>query len=643
MTLSSMRIKSKNKVRLHEPSPRLRKEFAQWMHYFAGEGWGEGRYQRTNVSFNPHRSLANTHSSGAFIQHIIKQPQCLIDLLSSSSTADLGALQRLGLSTNWQLLIALFLRKNDNTSVPHRRELINFLRNFAWLAELKVCSKKEQAGLTQALKKDLTNLSYRSPLNLNLRIKALYQLYGLAHFTALLSQLSDDEIFTLWATITDKDEAHAFFQHLLLNDACRKLLGSGTYARQLRLFLQQQRPVQVVADYLTKFHQEYWFLEGLALFTAQHWLREALALLSAAQLTEIFCSLMTSWDGQSAPGFKLFGLLLFYCSAAGQTQIFFNKKGQLNPRAVNLIPPQVLSRLVGDFAVNAEHQQHLNKLFQAKDLAVKNISVLGMYLLHYTGATSSLVWLLGQYFNAYAGKTTLIYPLSAFLVDFAERAVSAVLFDSLQQVMLTRPQVLDRILFVHLASYYVYQQQLVCESELEAQIHLLSVWGQMGAYQLVNRATQLLLAHCSDETLKPRLIRAELESRIEVKLQALYAEPSLYNNTLKWWQRLWHYGLQWSSTRSQLLVYADEKAFTPLPCFAETKIASPKWQVKEVLAEEWSDAQSFIRLLSEVVRSAANNPESAFLGKIKQSLFTPLSSPTHILPELASKPLGAHV
>lgn len=643
MTLSSMRIKSKNKLRLHEPSPRQHKEFASWMHYFAGEGWGEGSYQRTNVSFNPHRSLANTYSVGVLIRHIIEKPQRLIDLLSSSSTADLEALQRLGLSTNWQLLIALFLRKNDNTSVPYRRELINFLRDFAWLTELKACSQKEQMSLTQALKKDLVNLSYCSPLSLNLRIKALYQMYGLAHVTALLGQLSDYEIFTLWATIADKDEAHAFFQHLLLNERCRKLLGSGTYARQLRLFLQQQRPAQVVADYLTKFHQESWFLEGLALFTAQHWLREALALLSAAQLAAVFCSLMTSWDGQSAPGFKLFGLLLFYCSTAGQTQIFFNKKGHLNPRAVNLIPPQVLSRLVGDFAVNIEHQQHLNKLFQAKDLAVKNISVLGMYLLHYSGATSPLIRLLGQYFSAYAGKAALIYPLSAFLVDFAERAVSGVLFDSLQQVMITRPQVLDRTLFAHLASYYVYQQQLIGENELEAQIHLLSAWGQMGAYQLVNRATQLLLAHCSDETLKPRLIKAELESRIEAKLQALHAEPSLYNNTLKWWQRLWHYGLQWSSTRSQLLVYADEGAFTPLPCFAETQIASPTWQAKEVLAEELSDTQSLIRLLSEVVRSAANTPESAFLGKIKQTLFAPLSSPTHILPELASKQLGAHV
>ena len=132
---------------------------------------------------------------------------------------------------------------------------------------------------------------------------------------------------------------------------------------------------------------------------------------------------------------------------------------------------------------------------------------------------------------------------------------------------------------------------------------------------------------CQDEALNEKIKKAELESRLEAELKLLIETPSLYTSTIKWCKRFMHYGPQWAKNRSQLLVFADESASTAPQFFSTAMITVPKIPSKEEVPP--SIAQSYVHLLSEIVRSAANT-EKELLGKTKQTLFAGATSPSHI-------------
>ncbi|RUR13527.1 hypothetical protein [Legionella sp. km772] len=642
-------------------------------------------------------------------------------------------------------------------------------------------SHNEPANLVQDFKKrpiayELEKLQthhpYGVPLKKDLRALALYHSYGLdkladaACLSSLIRHLDSKDIFSLWLKIPDPNQGLVFFHALFLHDKCRDRLLLGNYGSHFARFLKQQSPAVVLRTYLTSFHEQPWFLDGLTLFArfgqefgqelllietlagvyedelageswntllftlintakgvsvlldkfgqddqtlaiqqlkfnllaklctyfnkqhlvfllktlnqtsswdnnpyyrfaliflhSQHqrlfgatslWGDEELAVL--ALFIERHLSENNLWDKHSSLGFKLLGFLLFYCAATGYTKLFFNSEGQFNRLITYSIPRHLLIRLADDFtkASSAAQKSYLCTLFTVPDEAgargatklLPPIPVLGVYLLYYQGPSAALEQLLGHYFITYADKPTLIYPLAALLSDFAERSIAAVIFDSLQKFIFNNPHYLNAALFAHLTRYYTQQKSGLGRVDMDGHIQLLSYWGKTGNYQLVNHSVGILLPLCQDESLKLRLNKVELESRLEAQLQGRINSPSLHHKLIKWCSRLWHYGVRWPATRSGLLVFADEADHYISPLyFAKPQIKHPQWQVEEKPVQV-DRASAFSVLLSEVIRSALNKNEREFFGKIKQTLFAPANSAPHILPEVASKQLEAHV
>jgi hypothetical protein len=255
---------------------------------------------------------------------------------------------------------------------------------------------------------------------------------------------------------------------------------------RLTLIILQSQQDRLLLAATTKWSNEE--LGALSLFINRHLLEKSI------------------WDNQSSLGFKCLGFLLFYCSAAGQTNLFFNQDGKLSRLTAYSVTPVVLTRLVDDFADSAspEQKSHLKIFFAANDeelpingntssKSLKNIPVLGVYLMHYRGSAAPLEQLLVHYFVIYAGKEALTHPVSAFLLDFPERDVSASILDSLQKLIINNPKRLDATRFTHLAQYYVHKQKLSYKDEIEAKIHLLRSWVQTGDYSLVNQGCLILL------------------------------------------------------------------------------------------------------------------------------------------------------
>jgi hypothetical protein len=353
-------------------------------------------------------------------------------------------------------------------------------------------------------------------------------------------------------------------------------------------------------------------------------------------------------DDQLLIGFKVLGPLLLHSAAIGQTDLFFKNRERLSRIITYTVPSRLLAQLIDNLMLPSfykdsrglpvgyvgndwiQHREALaqelsdNPLFQdyhtliiqTHNQTTKKIPILSMYLLHYAGSVGDVAKLLEQYFNTYAEYKALIYPVSDLLITFPERSISAVIFSSLQQVVLSNPQFLDKVLLEQMAHYFLSKNGLV---GMDATIQLVTIWGQAKYYPLVKQACAILLGDCSDNALKIKLMKALIEVRIEQELQLLVQVNSWYSSSIIWFKRLWNYGFRWEHTTSQLLnLFDEETKDANLSQCSVAEIEIPMPLVKENDSEQY---QQLINLLAEVLRSSINRDQNGLTPGEQKHLF----------------------
>ena len=350
-----------------------------------------------------------------------------------------------------------------------------------------------------------------------------------------------------------------------------------------------------------------------------------------------------SWDRNLSLGFKVLGYLIYYCSAAGQTNLFLKAEGTLNRLSAFSASPLMLKQLASNIALQRGQTESAWEILIASPYykELKNIPLMCFFLLQYQGPVVPLEELLVNYLIAYAGNPALIHPITALLLFFPERALSTLIFSCVQKVLSNNPKHLDSVIFAHLAEYYSQQQGI--STKMDSMDSLLRSWGQSGDFSLTQAGCTILQKNCEDKALKQKLIKAELELKVEKELQELSQVDSIYSNIIIWCKRIWNYGFQWQKTRSQFILFANEIA-SPLNSafFYPNTIMLPKAVIIKK-SNQNNEVLAFINLLAEIVRSAARKPEQSSLGEKRQVLFNIPRSSVPNFSEASGQEHAAHV
>ncbi|MFO2971472.1 Dot/Icm T4SS effector Lem1 [Legionella pneumophila serogroup 10] len=300
------------------------------------------------------------------------------------------------------------------------------------------------------------------------------------------------------------------------------------------------------------------------------------------------------FDNKHDIGYRVLGELLFRCANSGITSLFYKHKA-LNraitrlsitePFLVRMVDklwmPKGIRELYGkslffkgswfDDQVFLQKElkdhhplldwSHFIKQTWSKRDKQKKSPIICSYLLSYKGKKSVLLHLLQDYFNSFQGMPDYIRPVSQLLRFFPQRDVSAVIYDALEAEMIKKPQLLDRQILSDMAFYYGKQLARKDTSFPQADINLLTYWGQNKHYSLAKRGCELLARDCEDKGVKKRLVSAAKEAEVEQDLSS--SVQTFYFGLIKFFKRLWHYGFNAENSSSKIIKFCDDP--TPGP------------------------------------------------------------------------------
>lgn len=307
-----------------------------------------------------------------------------------------------------------------------------------------------------------------------------------------------------------------------------------------------------------------------------------------AKFTNRHLSKKRSLDNDFSIGHKILGELIFRSASLGQTSLFYYKK-RFNKSVARLSFSRVfLERLIDKFwipegikekildeiphkkdwlPIHIPLKKELNDspilldwrhliLETWKEINTKKLPMICVYLLNYSGQKRSVLTLLQDYFDSFDNHTEFFHPVSGLLRQFPQRDVSFVLFDALEEVMLKNPKKLDGVVLSDMAQFYA-KKIMNCEIKSpQAELSLLTYWGQNKQYELVRQGCDALAKTCTDKELKKRLQKGATEAEVERSLHANIGE--FYFGLLKTVKRLWHYGIFAEQSTSKIVKLCDD-------------------------------------------------------------------------------------
>lgn len=332
------------------------------------------------------------------------------------------------------------------------------------------------------------------------------------------------------------------------------------------------------------------------------------------------------FDKESILGSHLLSELVFYCASLGQMSLFFKEESQCFSRIITTewssdlvitlaqkwLTPLPLAEAGLSSSADSESEEDqpvLNNplspewwdlVKRANERWNKKIPLLSPYLLHYSGQVQTLSHLLTCYFRTCAQRKTLIHPISDFLTLFPKSPVSAVLFALLEEMVIKKPQYLDRVILGQMAHYYINKKEFPFENETRSILRLLTCWGNAKHYALVGYAGTLMLSEQLGLAFQARLRRAIVEAKVEQELKSRIGTNSWWNGFIMWLKRAWHYGR--TQPRSNLVAFANETV---------NDLSIPKYSFKEITPSSIlkegpkpTPYQLQLDLLTQVVRSS---------------------------------------
>ncbi|KTD52956.1 hypothetical protein [Legionella quateirensis] len=371
-----------------------------------------------------------------------------------------------------------------------------------------------------------------------------------------------------------------------------------------------------------------------------------------AKFTNRHLSKKRSLDSDSSIGHKILGELIFRSARLGQTSLFYSKKkfnktlARLSFSRVYLeklvekfwIPDGIKEQIAGELPrikewfraqlpLNKELKDHQvlldwrHLIYETwKEINTRKLPLICAYLLNYSGQKKSVLQLLEDYFDSFQNNTEYLHPVSGLLQQFPQRDISFVVFDALEEAMIKNPQKLDLVVLRDMAQFYA---KKIINNELkspQAELSLLTYFGQNKQYELARQGCELLAKTCTDKELKKRLLKGATEAEVEGSLHSSISE--FYFGLLKTIKRLWHYGIFAEQSTSKIVKLCDDHTpgFTRRQAADEVNIPKTMQMNSECLGFNVKRKQ-LIGLLDTVKRSPVINTVEIHRTKSKQTLF----------------------
>lgn len=345
------------------------------------------------------------------------------------------------------------------------------------------------------------------------------------------------------------------------------------------------------------------------------------------------------FDHQSAIGHRVLGELIFRSALIGQASLFYTDK-KLNSKLAGLffsrsfleclidkfwIPEAIREQFIDDEArltacfdergaiqkELSEHQTFLDWCMLIKrtwdDVNKNKLPAICAFIMNYTGHKKPLAFALHHYFNAFQNQTDYISPVTNLLHQFPDRDFSAVLFDTLEATVIKTPLFLNRGVLADMAKYYCTKILNKPEESPQAELNLLTYFGQNKQYSLVQIGCEELTKECVDKALKKRLAKGADEAQVEKDLSDKLGH--FYFGLFKVFKRLWHYGFNPNKNSSKIVKFCDDDSENPKHKHAENQVKTSKFQFKgsnNLLCFQEKRKQ-FINLLATIKKSQAHS------------------------------------
>lgn len=351
-------------------------------------------------------------------------------------------------------------------------------------------------------------------------------------------------------------------------------------------------------------------------------------------------------------GYRILGDLIFRCAKMGQVSLFYRGKA-FNPAITRLsftrsflvriidklwIPQGVRELLtqsesakvlgyVDQSIVQKELKDHL--IFQDwchlinqtwTENSKRKLPVLTVFLLNYAGTKQPLLRLLNDYFTHYQKSPDYIIPVSRLLLQFPQRDVSAVIFDGLEAAIIQNPDMLDSTLLRTMGQFYAKRILKQDIKTPQAELSLLTYFGQNKQYSLVERGCSVLSGICKDKELRQRLAKAANEAAVEKDLSGSMGR--FYFGILKIIKRLWNYGFNAEQKSSRIIKFCDDNTPGLTRQIAADHVKLP---VAGPTSSSYLDFKEkhrqLINLLATIKRSPVHNSMSGSYAATKRSIF----------------------
>lgn len=358
-------------------------------------------------------------------------------------------------------------------------------------------------------------------------------------------------------------------------------------------------------------------------------------------------------DSEWSIGHRILGELIFRSANKGLTSLFYTKK-TFNESLARLsftrayleslidkfwIPDSIKEQVRGEVPRLKEWFQEptsSNKGFSESqiiqdwrilvhktwsEINKKKLPMICAYLLNYSGQKKQVQLLLHDYFNTFHNKTEYIHPVSSLLTQFPQRDISFVVYDALEAVIIHNPYLLDLVVLRDMAQFYAKNILNEVTGSPDAELKLLTYFGQGRHYALVREGCKELADVTTDKALKRRLNRGVTEAEVE---GGLYVSPRQYFfEFIKTLKRLWHYGIFAEENASKMVKFCDDESPGPVRKYAANEVNIPV-----INAQAGADSLGFemkrkqlIGLLDAVRRSPIIKTFDVNPSKSKQTLF----------------------
>jgi hypothetical protein len=375
-------------------------------------------------------------------------------------------------------------------------------------------------------------------------------------------------------------------------------------------------------------------------------------------------------DKEHVIGHRILGELLFICPKFGQTTLFYYKN-KLNKSLARLsftrtfleklidkfCIPECFKEQIADDSVRMKSWLNEQNSLTIKDDCVlrewrilvlktwkennkKKLPALCAYLLIYAGKRKPLLNLLQDYFTVFKNHNEYLHPVTQLLQQFPDRDLSFALFDALEVAVIEQADILDGTVLSDMAHYYINKIVNTDLKSPEAELSLLTYFGQNKHYEVVQKGCEELIKICDDEELKKRLMKGATEALVEASLRS--SLDSFFFVIIKVFKRLWYYGFNAEKNASNIVTFCDDA--TPGPTRKKSsndiKIPENSMRTRNAHLGFKEKRANFINLLRTIKLCSINKSFEMQPFKAKHTLFTNTDKAETIkLPTMPGRPI----